>query len=412
METSRNAVAILVQANVPLIITGGAGVGKSSFVTGLARTMGAECFVLVPSTRDITDLTGTPVKTVKRHYFSQEIHESLMRDREQYMAGNLYCKDGAPDPDAYLESFRGKEFVEYEATSLIPPDWVHFLNNAKRGVLVLDETNTCSMAMQATLLGIALDGRVGDGKLRYSVSRVLIQNPPEIAPNGHELSAPMANRLIHINWNVIHSEWRRGKQDGWDTDYPILDISKMGSSVRYMSDLITAFLDHRPVLLEQMPDSEEYQSGPWPSPRSWDFVERGCAACMASGFPFPSPEFNLVVAGAVGAGASSEFLSWMRSATLISPQDALRDPTGFQMPNRGDLLAALLSGVTLYAQADITAYWSAVWKIFGRVANAGFKDQVIAACGSIAAAGAKLGLPIPPEAETLVGVLQYSALRV
>lgn len=64
------------------------------------------------------------------------------------------------------------------------------LHEAGAGYLFLDELSTAPPAVQAAMLGVALERRVGDLVLPRAVQVVAAANPPERAADGWDLSPP------------------------------------------------------------------------------------------------------------------------------------------------------------------------------------------------------------------------------
>lgn len=372
MNTSKAAIACLVQAGVPVLVTGDPGIGKSSYFRGLAALMGAEIKIIVPSSRDETDF-GIP-------FVSGEGEEKV------------------------LES--------------VAPRWAHKLAQAPRGLLFLDEANTGTQMMQAAMMSMMLEGTVSDFELGPHVSRVMVINPAEIAPNGSEFSAPMSNRVVHLGFEVNTTEWLHGMRTGdWNPEgYPVVDMGQLPQNERVARGLVAAFIESHRALLMALPKDESLHSEAWPSPRSWDMLcARGIAALLSAGFALDSDEANIVVLGSVGQGAGMEFMSWLRTMDLPSPQEILANAATFKLPNRGDYMNVLLSNTTLYAMETGTLlkkHWNALWDVYKRASEAGFKDVVMGYARQAAAAGDALKLQVPVQAATLAGLLQHTKLKV
>jgi hypothetical protein len=65
------------------------------------------------------------------------------------------------------------------------------------------------------MLRVVHERVVGELHLPSTVSVVAAANPPETAVGGSDLSAPLANRFLHLDWEVGVGEWAGGMEEGW-----------------------------------------------------------------------------------------------------------------------------------------------------------------------------------------------------
>ncbi len=98
---------------------------------------------------------------------------------------------------------------EFPYMAVMPPKWAQDCQHGQ-WVLFLDELTTCPPPVQAALLGVIAENRVGDATLPDTVWKVAACNPPDCAANGSELEPPLANRLCHLPWQTNVAGWRRG----------------------------------------------------------------------------------------------------------------------------------------------------------------------------------------------------------
>ncbi|NEA88457.1 AAA family ATPase, partial [Streptomyces sp. SID14436] len=91
-----------------------------------------------------------------------------------------------------------------QGVPMAPPDWAVRLVREGRGLLFLDELSTAPPAVQAALLRLVLERRVGALRLPPGVRIVAAANPRASAADGWELSAPLANRFVHLPWVHDH----------------------------------------------------------------------------------------------------------------------------------------------------------------------------------------------------------------
>lgn len=315
-RTILEALAIAVANRTPVLLWGAPGTGKSSAVRALATAMDLPCEVVIASIREPSDFAGLPV----------------VMEREVNFA---------------------------------PPAWASRLANAGAGILFLDEISTAPPAVQAALLRVVLERTVGDLQLPPTVAVVAAANPPEQTADGWDLSAPLANRFCHIDWNVDAHVFADGITSGWPRLAPTSRQTDDATSDTRARALLAAFIVARPNLLSAAPKDPAAAGRAWPSPRTWEMAATLYAACEAHG---ASEDIKgVLVAGAVGQGAALEFLTWVTEMDLGDPEEAIAQPDAFQLPERGDRAYAALSSVAAAVSANPTPErWIAGWKIIGK----------------------------------------------
>ena len=111
------------RAGVAVCLWGDPGIGKSALINAAAEADGVPCETVIGSLREPSDFAGLPVVT---------------------------------DDGVRLE----------------PPAWAKRLHAAQAGYLFLDELSTSPPAVQAAMLGVALERRVGDLLLPRAVQVV------------------------------------------------------------------------------------------------------------------------------------------------------------------------------------------------------------------------------------------------
>jgi MoxR-like ATPase len=352
------ALSIAVAARVPVLLWGGPGTGKSSAVRDLAATLGWPCEVVIASIREPSDFAGLPV-----------------------------VADG------------GVRFA--------PPRWAQRLAAAGNGILFLDEISTAPPAVQAALLRVVLERVVGDLELPAAVAVVAAANPPEQASDGWDLSAPLANRFCHLDWQADAAGFAQGITAGWPRPpAPVLPGDWVERQARARG-LVAAFVSARPNLLSDAPRDAAAAGRAWPSPRTWEMV----AALVAAADETGASELAraLLVVGAVGPGAGIEFVHWVSELDLINPEDALADPASFVLPDRGDRAYAALSAVAAAVAANPTPErWVAGWKV---LAAAGQEAADIAAMAARVLASCRpVGATPPPEIKLYAPLLREAGL--
>ncbi len=363
METEQHialeALGILVATRVPVLLWGTPGTGKSSAVRALATAMGWPCEVVIASIREPSDFAGLPV-------------------------------------------------VVEGGVRFAPPRWAQRLHTAGKGILFLDEISTAPPAVQAALLRVVLERVVGDLELPSYVTVVAAANPPEEAADGWDLSAPLANRFCHLDWNAEAAAFAAGITAGWPPSFVPQLPEGWESQQAGARGLVGAFVGVRPALLSQMPQEAARAGRAWPSPRTWEM-----AACLFTAAELAGASEGAriaLVTGAVGTGAGIEFLNWVREMDLGDPEDALRDPASFIIPERGDRAYAALSAVAAAVASNPTPVrWIAGWKVLGRAAGANAPD-VAAMAARILARCRPDGTQPPEEVKLFAPLLKEAGL--
>lgn len=320
----RAALAVAMQVGQPVLIWGGPGEGKSRLVESVAEQLGRPCEVVVGSVREASDFAGLPMR------------------------------DGP-------------------SVTFAPPRWAVGCVERPDTVVFLDELTTASPSVQAAMLRVVLEREVGDLRLPETVSFVAAANPPELSAGGDDLSAPLANRFCHLEWEATLAGWSTGMLRGWEArEVPVVPEQRSAFEDRWRATVV-AFVSARPANLRQVPADAVGQGRAWPSPRTWDAAHRLAAAADAAG---SHPEVRrLLVAGLVGQGPAIELLRFADSMDLPDPESLLVDPTLLPTDARIDLLLAALAGVATAVAGDPTRErWEAAWDVLAVACEAGRPD--------------------------------------
>ncbi|MGB8879291.1 MAG: MoxR family ATPase, partial [Solirubrobacteraceae bacterium] len=211
------ALGVAVSAGVPVLLWGSPGTGKTSAVLALGEALEWPVETVIGSIREPSDFAGLPVVI-----------------------------DGS--------------------VRLSPPAWATRLSASGVGLLFLDELTTAPPAVQAAMLRVVLERVVGDARLPPGVRVVAAANPPDEAADGWELAAPLANRLVHLDWPVDGKHIAKGLAVGFPRpvlagmENPPTPAQKMAARAA-----VGAFLGVRPPLALQLPRSAAAAGRGWPS---------------------------------------------------------------------------------------------------------------------------------------------------
>ncbi len=184
--------------------------------------------------------------------------------------------------------FLGKDGRSQWAT----PD---FLPKDGSGILFLDELNAAPAMVQASCYQLVLDRKLGEYSLPEGWAIVAAGNRDSDRAVTTRMPTPLRNRFVHLEFDVDMQEW-----------------SEWAIQAGIRPEVI-AFLRFRPELLSAF----DRDQNAFPSPRSWEFVSR-----ILESSPAKSVEHELF-AGAVGAGAATEFSAFLKMFRELPNIDAI-----------------------------------------------------------------------------------------
>lgn len=356
------ALTLAVSADLPVLLWGEPGIGKTAALTQLADALALPLTTVIASVHEPSDFSGLPV------------------------VGDDPATQGVP---------------------MAPPDWAVRLVRAGRGLLFLDELSTAPPAVQAALLRVVLERRVGALRLPPGVRIVAAANPRSSAADGWELSPPLANRFVHLQWTHDHDVVVRGLGGTWPTaPLPRLDPDRLPDAVTFARRAVCGLLAVRPALVHQLPKSEARRGGPWPSPRSWDMALRLIAFATAA--DTSREVLSMLVRGAVGDGPGLELLASLDRMDLPDPEVLLADPAAAVLPERGDLRQTVLDGVVAAVRKrPEQGRWDAAWSLLVLALETGAPDLVVVPAATLAALR-RDDWEVPAAIERLAGAVSVS----
>lgn len=355
------AAYVALQTGTPTLAWGRPGTGKTSWVKMVAKHLNMPCEIVIASIREPSDFAGLPILT--------------------------------QDDDVRLA----------------PPNWARRLNLVENGILFLDELSTAPPAVQSAALRVVNERAVGDIYLKDSIWIIAAANPTDTSSGTWTLSAALANRFLHIDWNVLPKSWVEGMLSGWKVESNLLTLpSNWRENIPQTRALVASFIQVRPALLLDEPENADLAGKSWPSPRTWEMVSNVLAASRAVGAD-TDIEIELL-AGCVGGGASGEFMTWERNLDLPDPAEVLANPSIFKLPERDDQIFAALSSVVAWATANLTKkMWNAGWEVLAIAADGGAADLAAIPAKTLALARPD-GYKVPKQIKAFIPVLQLAGL--
>ncbi|MGK9463163.1 AAA family ATPase [Streptomyces sp. G6] len=353
------ALTLAVAADLPVLLWGEPGIGKTAALTQLADSLDLPLTTVIASVHEPSDFSGLPI------------------------VGDDPAVQGVP---------------------MAPPQWAVQLVRAGRGLLFLDELSTATPAVQAALLRVVLERRVGALRLPPGVRIVAAANPRASAADGWELSPPLANRFVHLYWTHDPQVVVRGLGGVWPrAELPRLQAQRLPEAVALARRAVCGFLKARPTLIHRLPSSEARRGGAWPSPRSWEAALTLLAFATAASVS--RDVLALLVRGAVGDGAGLELLAHLDRMDLPDPETLLADPAAAELPERGDLRQATLEAVVAAVGArPRRERWEAAWALLAGALETGTPDLLVAPATALAALR-RDDWEVPDTVERLTGVI-------
>lgn len=309
-STATDLLRVAMAANQTVLLIGDPGVGKSAICYKVTAEMGnffpAGLHVLLGSTLDPTDIGGLPMRS----------------------------QDG-------------------ERVVRLPLDEIHACS-VQAGVLFLDEISAAPGPVQAAMLRLILERKAGSVTLHPETRVIAACNPPEQAPAGFELSAPLMGRMSVVNFRPNDDEVIDHLRTlGNDDD----NASDMDKAVREESMLFAAVANVMPELLQiEIPKHCVNGAQPWASPRSCERMIRARAAAACLGMDPLSDAVFALTAGSMGERAATVYSGVVRMITeLPSVDEIIADPAKCLCPTDKAKQVAALGLMPRIAQRNIWA---------------------------------------------------------
>lgn len=336
------AVQVAVEADVPVLLWGEPGVGKTASVNAMAAALNWPIETVLASLREPSDFAGLPV-----------IIDGEMR--------------------------------------FAPPDWARRLAGSERAICFFDEISTATPSVQKALLRVVHERVVGDLNMGSGVRMIAAANPAEVAAGGWDLTAPLANRFCHLDWPIDAAAIAVGLTGTWPTPLQIRIPEDWREHCGRTAAIVSGFLMARPHLAHSRPEEDSAAGRAWPSPRSWEALIKVITLSDRAGV---STDARLALAaGLIGDGPAVEFAAYERDLDLPDPEKLLGEPAAYERPERDDQVHAVVAAVADAAQRTLTvARWEAALNVMVKIAEAGNVD--------IAAGGLRRLTPLWPSGAT------------
>lgn len=218
LQVSRIIRRLIKMRNIPALIWGGFGIGKSQLVRQIGAELGYGVVEFRLGQVGPTDLMGIPY--VNKQNNGGNVVE-LVQHLKDLGFGSIAEAEAAFDNDGIDDStknmlkdvykdFIGKQLeaklsttrMAWGAPSMLP---VGGESNEDKVILFLDEVNTAPQLVQAAAYQLVLDRRVGPHELGKNVYVIACANPDGTGGATHKMATPLLNRFMQI-WMRVSVE--------------------------------------------------------------------------------------------------------------------------------------------------------------------------------------------------------------
>ncbi|MEA2111593.1 MAG: MoxR family ATPase [Campylobacterota bacterium] len=264
-----NTLRALIDEKIPTFVWGAPGIGKSSIVKQISEDLEIGFIDLRLSLMDPTDLKGIP-------FYDSDEHRALWA----------------------------------------PPA---FLPREGSGILFLDELNSAPPSVQASAYQLILDRKVGEYELPKGWAIVAAGNREGDRGIVYKMSAPLANRFVHLEMDIHVNDWR-------DWAFAKGIDERIIAYISYKHEELFSF---DPLLNEKS----------FATPRSWEFVHKVLCSNL-------SAELLLeTISGAIGRERAVDFLSFISVAKELPSIERILKEGEAEYTDDVEVLYALTSGL-------------------------------------------------------------------
>jgi len=307
--TLREILAGYRRADVPLLVRGATGIGKSQLVAEDARR----------------HARATDGEFVAWNEADRKCKRAVVDDPGQcHVFVDLRLAQVDPT------DLRGLPDLDGDATTWQPPLWVAALaDDAASGTVFFDEMNLAPKTVQNAAYQVVLDGQVGEYGLADDVWVVAAGNRQEDEANVRRMPAPLRNRFGQVEL-AVPTGGREGSWTAWASD-------------RGLDPRIVSFVGS-PVGADALHGFERGKEA-FATPRGWEAVSDLIA-------DIDDPDrIESLAAPIVGSGAATEFAAFLRSRADI--ERVVDDPARITAVDERSARIATVTGLAeLYARGE------------------------------------------------------------
>ncbi|QKJ22343.1 AAA family ATPase [Poseidonibacter lekithochrous] len=263
----------LIDSKIPTFVWGNPGVGKSSLIRQIAQSKDMKFIDLRLSLLDPTDLRGIP-------FFEADTKKAVWA-KPEFLPNTL--------SDDY-------------------------------GILFLDEINSAPPTIQAAAYQLILDRKIGEYTLPKNYAIIAAGNYESDRGVTYRMPTPLANRFIHLDFDLDFDEW---KSWAYDTN---------------IDSRIISFLAYKPQNLFTFDAKSKEKS--FATPRSWSFVNDVLKSSLDISL------LEEVISGAIGKDSAIEFINYCKVMKDLPNIEEIINGTLKVVPENNSVLYALCTGLT------------------------------------------------------------------
>ncbi len=342
---AKRLVHICLDAGLPVVVTGPPGVGKTGHFMALqgSKIQGREVEVIpfMLSVRESAEIGGFPAP---------------------------HLEDGVVDLLPVRAFQRANQLAE----------------EGKFVIVFLDEMRTITESQQAAAMKFVHEGIAGDMKVSPWVRRAAAANHVDDGANSIPMSAPMANRWMHVETDANAVEWCEAMRMNIYAPQAPLSDTAMGFLAEERA-LMATYISRKPSQLFLLPKNEEEVDGPWASPRTNDYAAHAWAAARAMGQDDIDTREQLL-GMAIGLKQAGVFVQWRTAFDLPDLEEVLEGTYKGKLVDvdRPDRTYTIMSGlVSLVADKWEPARYEKAWARHAEVAAEGAGDIAAATVGTL-----------------------------
>lgn len=250
----------------------------------------------------------------------------------------------------------------------------HFINAAEKPTLFLiDElTRANSRAGFNSLLRILQEKRIAGLTFNPGTRFIATANPDTTDSGCMPIPSALSNRIAWFQGEIEREDWIKWMLTGVGGESKVIRLPANWAD--YIPDArgkVLAFTQAMPQLLKDIPKNSD-TPGAYPTRRSWTNAATLYGAAIA--LKDKTIGYNLVRA-TVGAGPAQAFHEWINKADLPDPSDVLDNIGTYTFPNRYDLKWAISTACASEAlRRNTTDGWNKLEKMILKLAAMQSKD--------------------------------------
>lgn len=287
VTTQDKVIAACLQARKPFILNSDPGMGKTAIMYDLAARNNWHVIPVIGGRKDPAFVEGLPI----------------IRN---------YDEDGKPLARPYTITTKPDWFVDAQNIAAGQPHKGHVYDGV---LLFFDEFRATLEDVQAALLTFVQDRELDGENLHKNVFIAFAANPVETGANAQYIAPPMANRLVHIDFDVPVETWLRRLAQGFGKPATEAELVEYARGAAYLRNNLAGTGIVRTVV----PSDPAKADGAYPSRRSWTNTFELLAQVGSD-----RSARDAMMLSTVGEDAALAFKTWDESLNLPTIEEILK----------------------------------------------------------------------------------------